>query len=180
MKRTISIGLLATTAVLLFTIQGQAKKNPFAETDRDIRLYTITVDLTDNLLARHSKLPMFSCLSSFLPNAMNGIKPNQAVQYEGVRKKMAARLKELDPRKAERQILLKIPDACEGDDKAKKRLNKMRNALLTELETILATSILVLEQHEIFPKAKKYRKLYRRYYPKRNLKKEFEKRYLKP
>ena len=111
---------------------------------------------------------------------MNNIKPNKAVQYEGVRKKMAARLKELDPRKAERQILLKIPDTCEGSDKAKKRLNKIRNALLTELETILATSILVLEKHEIFPKAKKYRKLYRRYYPNRDLKKEFEKRYLKP
>ena len=178
MNRIMTVWIVAAAVVLVLASNGQAKKKPFADTDRDIRLYTITVDLTNGLLQRHSELPMFSCVSSFLPNFMNAVKPNKAIQYEAVRLKMAAKLKKLDPRKAERQILLKIPDACEGSDKAKVRLKKLKHKLLTELETILATSILVLEKHEVFDKAKKYRRLYRRYYPKRNLEKEFEKRYL--
>ena len=75
---------------------------------------------------------------------------------------------------------MKIPEPCEDSNRAAGRIKTMRSKLLGELETILTTSVLVLEKHDFLAKAKKYRKLYRHYFPRKNLEKEFEKKYLKP
>ena len=173
---------MMVTMVLLGSSNADArkKKRAFTDTDREIRAFTVPADLIEKLKELHPQLPRFSCTTSFLPKMMDGAKPDKAIQYEALRAKLARKLKKLNPKKDDRQILLKIPDACEETGKAQKRLGKIRFRLLAELETVLATFILVLEKHEIFSKAKKYRKLYKRYYPGRNLEEEFSKRYGMP
>ena len=173
------LSVLTASVILVFTSQAQPSRNPFAKSDREIGFYTKTVDLFDDLMELHANLPRLTCVSSFFPAFLDEYKPEKILQYDAMRKKMTGRLKEFYPGQPAEVILQRLPNACEDLVLANKKFKKLKRKVLEKLETLLAISILVLEQHDIFSKAKKYRKLYRRLYPNRNLEKEFSKRYIK-
>ena len=167
--------LLSLLALLATTGAG-----PFEETHRQVRFYRTNLRLTQNLIDQQPALPMGSCILLQLPNWLDGIKSDQALLYQRTRLRLAKGLKKLNRETPPARLLKQIPDACQDEALAQKRLKKLLLTQRGAFETVLATTILTLEQYDFKQKAAGFRALYLQYFPNRNMEKEFLRRYKSP
>ncbi len=168
---------LLLSLLVLLTLTGAG---PFEETHRQVRFYRTNLRLTQNLIDQQPKLPTGSCLLLQLPGWLDSLKSDDALLFQRTRRRLAKGLKKLNPETPLARLLRQIPDACQDEPLAQKRLQKLLLTQRGAFETVLATTILTLEQYDFTDKAADFRALYRQYFPNRNMEKEFLRRYKSP
>ena len=165
-------------AILLYL--GTCGSRPFEDTDREVRFYRTNIRLLTNLIEQHSNLPLGSCLLSQLPSSLDPLIPESTQLYLRTRRRLAKGLHKLNQRHSLPELLSKLPTPCDNNQVALKRLERLLTLQRAQFETVLATTILVLEKYFFKEKAQNFRKLYQEYFPGRDMEKEFSRRYNAP